>query len=423
MFMLGLMVMGMVASTAMPSGMPGATVLGTSIYADTVEAPQGKCGDNVTYKYDNETKTLTISGTGPMWDDYGFAKVLYDTQKIVIESGVTTIGSYSFYDLTEVQNVVIADSVTTIKENAFWLVYGTIELPKSIAKVEANAFSGASKFVIKGDVKGFETSALGAGADEMILYGEAQDLGKALYYGKADTITIAQENSKCKVSNGCLLSIDGKQLYYALSTRDTVKIPESVENISVAAFSNKDFEELELGQNVKKIGAFAFSNTTVKTLIVNSNLKSIGIKAFDDTEIRNIEFEGKVKLGVASFDNKVKVKYNKFKASQTTIDTAKVGKKKYNIKFAKVFGAKGYQIKVKKGKKTYKYTTTKNTFKKKAPEALTKEYRKNKEYSLENNEYLEKVSGAAYVTVRPYKTVKNKKVYGRWSAKTVLSYK
>lgn len=423
MFMLGLMVMGMVASTAMPLGVPGAQILGRSVYADTVEAPQGKCGENVTYKYDSESKTLTISGTGAMWDDYGFAKVLYDTQKVIIESGVTTIGSYSFYDLTEVQNVIIADTVTTIKENAFWLIYGTVELPNSIVKIESDAFSGADKYVIRGDVKGFDTGALGAGADEIILYGEAQDLGKALYYGKAGTITIAQENTKCKVSNGCLLSSDGKQLYYALSTRETVKIPDSVETISVAAFSNKDFENLKLGENVKQIGAFAFDNTTIKTIEVNSNLTNIGTKAFAGVKIKNVEFESKVKLGVGVFNKKVTVKYNKFKSSQTTINTATVGKKKYNIKFAKVSGAKGYQIRVKKGKKTYKYTTTKNYYTKSAPKVLTSEYRKTKEYSLENNEYLNKVSGAAYVTVRPYKNVKNKKVYGRWSAKTVLSYK
>ena len=422
MFMLGLMVMGMVVSTAMPAGVPGAPVSEISVYADTV-TPRGKCGDNVTYKYDDGTNTLTVSGTGPMWDDYGFAKMLTGTNKIVIESGVTSIGSYSFYDLPNVKSVSMADTVTTIKEHAFPIVEGTIEIPKSVVNVETFAFEGAEKYIIKCDIKGFETSALGYTENsEIVLYADAQDLGKALYSGGAHSITIAQENAKCKVSNGCLLSGDGKQLYYCLNARETVKIPDSVENILVAAFAHQYFDKLELGENVKKIGAFAFSRAYVKNFVVNKKLTNIGTKAFYGSRIKNVDFEGNVKLGVAAFGNKVKVKYNKFKTSQTTIDTAKVGKKKYNIKFAKVSGAKGYQIRVKKGKKTYGYTTTKNYYTKSAPKALTKEYRKNKDYSIENSRYLDKVSGAAYVTVRPYKVVKKKKVYGRWSTKIVLSY-
>lgn len=34
---------------------------------------EGKCGDNVKYIYDENTKTLTISGKGEMWDDSGLS--------------------------------------------------------------------------------------------------------------------------------------------------------------------------------------------------------------------------------------------------------------------------------------------------------------------------------------------------------------
>lgn len=29
----------------------------------------GKCGDNATYTYDKDAKTIVVSGTGAMWDD------------------------------------------------------------------------------------------------------------------------------------------------------------------------------------------------------------------------------------------------------------------------------------------------------------------------------------------------------------------
>ncbi|MFQ9514770.1 MAG: leucine-rich repeat protein [Eubacterium sp.] len=425
MFMLGIMTMGMVVSTALPTDLPTAPLTAVSVYADTITA-QGKCGDNAVYKYDSETKTLTISGTGAMWDDYGFAKSLVETKKIVIEKGIQTIGSYSFKNLFDVTEVVIADTVTTIKNDAFERVEGTIEIPKSVVKVEEFAFTGAKKFVIRGDVKGYEALALGNGYnDEVVLYGDAQDLGKALYFKDDATITIAIENTKCKVSNGCLLSSDSKELYYCISARDTLEIPDTIETISVAACSDRSIKKLVLGKNVKKIGAYAFASTSIKTIVTNKKLTDIGVKAFYDTKIKNVNFRGKVKLGVSAFSGSTTIKnLKKFKYSQTTIKTAKLGKSKYNISFAKVSDAKGYQIRVKKGKKTYKYTTNKNSYTKKAPKTLTKDYKAKKDYTIYSDEYLTNTEGAAYVTIRPYKVSKGKKVYGKWSEKTVLnSYK
>ena len=323
--------------------------------------------------------------------------------------------------------VVIADTVTTIKSNAFEYINGTVEIPKSVVKVEENAFSDAKKFVIYGDVKGYETSALGYCNDtEVVLHGEAQDLGKALYINSGNvTVTIAGDNSKCKVSNGCLLSSDSKQLYYCINARDSVKIPDTVETISTSAFCGKYFKTLTLGTNVKTIGDFAFEYTGIKTITTNKKLTSVGTKAFYGTRIKNVNFSKNVKIGVAAFPKTATIKnLKKFKYSRTTLETAKLGKTNYNIKFAKVSGAKGYQVNVKKGKKTYKYFTTKNSYTKKAPGTLTKGYEAKKNYELKENAYLKNVTDAAYVTVRPYKNVKGKKSYGKWSEKMVLnSYK
>lgn len=421
-FMLGLLAMSMVMTTAMPIGIPGVSA-GMEVVSAATNA-QGKCGDNATYKYDDETKTLTISGTGDMWDDYGFSKVLTSTENIVIEEGIQTIGSYSFETLYNVKSVSIAKSVKTIKQNAFDTILGTVEIPASVTKVEGNAFDGAEKFIIYGDVKGYEVSALGYDyIEEIVLHGAAQDLGKALYESEAGAITIAQDNQKCKVSNGCLLSSDGKQLYYCISARGTVTVPDSVETISVAAFRNKTIKELTLGANVKTIGDFAFEGVKIGTIKMNKKLKTVGTKAFYNSKLKNVKFSSKVKLGVSSLKNKVNITYSgKFKKSQTTVDTASVGKAKYNIKFAKISGATGYQIRVKKGKKTYKYSTKNNYYTKNAPKALTKQYSVKKDYQISKDEYLINPDGAAYVSVRPYKTVKSKTTYGRWSKKMVLSH-
>ena len=407
---LGLTVMSMMGSLVMPLGNMGVTVKAaeeetTAIETVTKEVAQGKCGDTAEYIYDEKTSTLTITGTGEMWDDSGFAKAYFGATSIVIEEGITTIGAYSFEGLYNVSNVTI---------------------PNSVTKIEKEAFDGAKKIIFKGDIIGCETNALGyyaySNIDEIVVHGEAKDLGKAVYSMYVNSITIARENTKCKITNGCLLSSDGKVLYYCISPREDVVIPDTVETICVAAFANNEkLDTVKMGKNVLTIGDFAFENTRIGKIQFNSKLKEIGVKAFADTKLKTAEFKKKVTIKAAAFDSTTKIKNAKFKNSQTTITKAAINKSKYNIRYSKVSGATGYQIVVKKGKKTYKYTTKKTTYTGKVPSKVKNDYSVEKDYDLEEDAYLKNPKGAATVTVRPYKVVKKKKVYGKTSAKMVLN--
>lgn len=74
---------------------------------------------SVTWSYDADTTTLTISGSGamanysssrgtPPWKSYS------DMTKVVINEGVTQIGNYSFYNLSKIVSVTLPSSVLTI---------------------------------------------------------------------------------------------------------------------------------------------------------------------------------------------------------------------------------------------------------------------------------------------------------------------
>ena len=86
------------------------------------------CGDGVTWSYDTNTKTLTISktgdGSGDMANYYQLEQESYvngdnqpwksyneEIEEIVIEDGVTSIGYFAFYGCTAVESVTIANSV------------------------------------------------------------------------------------------------------------------------------------------------------------------------------------------------------------------------------------------------------------------------------------------------------------------------
>lgn len=63
----------------------------------------GTCGDNLSWKYIESTHTLTISGIGTMtnFSWYGGApwyNIREKIETVILESGVTSIGNYAFYD-------------------------------------------------------------------------------------------------------------------------------------------------------------------------------------------------------------------------------------------------------------------------------------------------------------------------------------
>ena len=86
----------------------------------------GTCGENVTWAYDSGSKTLTISGTGPMedydynslnapsWIGYGIGE---EMKEVVVEEGVTYIGNEAFYADTNLTAVTLPESLIGIGEN------------------------------------------------------------------------------------------------------------------------------------------------------------------------------------------------------------------------------------------------------------------------------------------------------------------
>lgn len=419
------MAMTMAVPTVMPTDVAKMTVKAAETSTTAEVVTEGRCGDNVNYSYDSKTKTLTISGTGDMWDDTGFAKTMKDAKTIIIGKGITSIGNSSFYGIQSVEKVEIADTVKTIKENAFNEIKGTFTIPASVTKVESNAIGKAKKIAVKGNMNNYQYAAFGLGANEIEIGGTADTMGYALagmYDFDEISVTISKNNTQCKIANGCLMSSDGKTVYYYVSDKNKVTIPDTVLTIKPASFYQKNIKDVILGKNVQTIGEYAFADSYMSKLTTNTNLKKIGRYAFAGTNLKEVTLKSNVTMYPRAFESKVKIYTTKsFKNAKTVVTSAKFSSKKISVKFSRVAGAKGYQIQIKKGSKKYKYTTTRNNISIKTPKALKSTY--NVKYHYDIHTYTGKVEGkAAYVTVRPYKFSKNKKkIYGKWSSKIILS--
>ena len=110
--------------------------------------------ENISWKVENGT--LTISGTGKMPDyktenSVPWASAKDEVTKIVVENGITHIGSLSFYGFTKATEAVIADSVESIGLCAFDYTEGTKTSISSITSDYAFSLNSDANTVKAGD--------------------------------------------------------------------------------------------------------------------------------------------------------------------------------------------------------------------------------------------------------------------------------
>ena len=84
----------------------------------------GTCGDNATWSL-NSSGTLTISGTGEIYDGYGenAEQPWYDLKdnikSVVINYGITNIPFAAFRDFQNITSISLSNSIERIELEAF----------------------------------------------------------------------------------------------------------------------------------------------------------------------------------------------------------------------------------------------------------------------------------------------------------------
>lgn len=159
------LLLGMIPTTVFSAGKSDAmSVVSklTSILDTETTALPNSSNSSITYDYDETTKTLTITGKGPM-DDYqlvepeGFFNVrppwyscYGEAEKIIIGDGITHIGEHAFYErmnfhgCTALKELVIGDGVESIGKEAFsgCTSLEKVTFGKSIRTIAEYAFTG-----------------------------------------------------------------------------------------------------------------------------------------------------------------------------------------------------------------------------------------------------------------------------------------
>ena len=258
----------------------------------------GACGDNLTWTFDEATGTLTIEGTGPMWDrdveDVPWFSYQSSIKCVIIRDGVTVIGDYAFFGCTTLTEVTIPDSVTDIGDYAFFecISLTKVTIPDSVTDIGYWAFCGCDSLTgvtIPDSVIAIEYSAFNhCDSLTQVTIGDGVTYIGLYAFGNCNSltdITVDNNNTHYCSIDGVLFDKSKTTLIQYPIGKETKKyiIPDSVTAIGNWAFEHCGIlTEVIIPDNVTSIESYAFYYCTSLTQVtIGNGVTSIGNQAFE----------------------------------------------------------------------------------------------------------------------------------------------
>ncbi|MCI9505144.1 MAG: leucine-rich repeat protein [Oscillospiraceae bacterium] len=241
--------------------------------------------EGVTWRYDEATKTLYITGSGPM-EDYRFStdrpwdQYIKEIQSVVIENGITSIGDYAFWQGTNLTSVSIPDSVTSIGNAAFSACSSltSVPIPNSVTSIGNAAFADCASLTsvnIPDSVTSIGVAAFsGCGLTSVTIPNSITTI---------DSQTFRECRSLRSVTIPDSVTTIGNQAFM-LCSLTSVSIPNSVTTIGNAAFSGCGYlTSVNIPDGVTSIDAYTFQSCGQLTSVtIPDSVTSIGSSAFTD---------------------------------------------------------------------------------------------------------------------------------------------
>ena len=324
----------------------GGTITWVPLTTGPAIVASGTCGDHLTWTLDEEG-TLTISGTGTMYD-YEYAGVDspwyrdYRTfvKKIVIEDGVTTIGEYAFNRFENLTQIQIGKDLASIGKKAISMCYsmaavtvdpgnaqfssneegvlfnkdkstlvyypiskvGAYVIPNTVKTIGNYAFAyctGLTGITIPDSVTTIEGSPFYSctGLTEVVVPDSVVTMGGA--FQDCENLT------KVTIGN----SVTGIAMWtlFGCTKMKTLELGNSITAIrEEACFALYDLENVTFPETLTTIGDRAFGSCTSMTKItIPAAVTSIGVVAFGNcTKVTEIYFDGSAPtIGINAFAN------------------------------------------------------------------------------------------------------------------------
>ena len=279
---------------------------------------------SVTWSYDTDTTTLTISGTGAMKDYASVSSTPWNayrakTKKIIIDEGVTRVGNSTFASHTALISVSLPATLESIGQKAFMATrnLAAIDIPAKVSTIETGAFSGCpgktfnfsedENTVLQKILKDFEVGTVpnattkakimcnvtseSAGSElavPKIIKANTDGTVRAAFYGKDARVEV-YVTGKSSTDTGAVTSKlnvttfkDTSTNTAAVDTARTVVVGEGVTELCDQCFSGyKQLESVTLPSTMKRLNSSAFSSCSkLATINLPTGLEEIGDSCF-----------------------------------------------------------------------------------------------------------------------------------------------
>ena len=240
--------------------------------------------DNLTWKL-YEDGTLNISGKGAM-KDYSYdsnQSPVYNNsnvKKVVIEDGVTSIGTYAFYDCSSLTSITIPNSVTSIGDSAFSNCYylTNITIPNSVTSIENYAFrscSSLTSITIPDGVTGIGEAAFRncSSLTSITIPDSVTSIGESAFESCWNLTSITIPDSVTSIGN---------YAFYNCNSLTSVTIPDSVTSIGKSVFYNcSGLTSITIPDSVTSIGNYTFNGcSSLTSITIPDGVTSIGYDVF-----------------------------------------------------------------------------------------------------------------------------------------------
>ena len=282
-----------------------------------------------------EDGTLNISGTGEMrgYNAYSIKSPACDNSNIknvVIEDGITSIGSFAFYGCS-LTNIRIPGSVTSIGKYALddCMSLTSVTIPGSVSSIGEYAFSDCRNLTdatILDGVTSIENRAFWgcSSLTSVTIPNSVTNIGESAFWhcSELTSVTIPDGVTSIEdyVFNGCysLTSITipnsvtsiGNYVFDGCGSLTSITIPDGVISIGNFAFSGcNELTSITIPDSVISIGDSAFEECRILTSIsIPDSVTSIGSSVFNDcfflktislsckSTLKRSDFEGKSKF-------------------------------------------------------------------------------------------------------------------------------
>ena len=284
-----------------------AALLSTCAFVSFAKDVGGSCGDDLTWSYNSSTKTLTITGTGAMYDynniSVPWAAYQGEIKTAIIEDGVTSLGTCALCYCSVLTSVAIPDSVKSIGNYAF----------HNSSKLSSIFFTGTYK-----DLSGITVSKNNNPLTRAKFYSPNGKCGNRLRYSYApDThvLTITGNGDMYDYNSASspwysyrseinsivieenVTSI-GAFAFFDCYAAGSVSIPESTERIGKSAFYGCDaLWSITIPEAVTKIESDTFGSCTgLNRIVLPDSLKEIGEYAFCGDVFSDFEIPDSVEV-------------------------------------------------------------------------------------------------------------------------------